>query len=43
VQLTGSGAIAQGPGSVAAGQGGIAIGGSMHGKVSLASGGQRKS
>jgi len=41
--LTGSGAIAQGSGAVAAGQGGIAIGGSVHGNVSLSSGGERKS
>ena len=41
-QLTGSGAIAQGLGAVAAGQGGIAISGSVHGNVSLGSGGERK-
>jgi hypothetical protein len=40
--LTGSEAIAQGPSAVAAGQGGIAIGGSVHGNVSLGSGGERK-
>jgi len=40
--LTGDEAIAQGTGAVAAGQGGIAIGGSVHGNVSLGSGGERK-
>jgi hypothetical protein len=40
--LTGDGAIAQESGAVAACQGGVAIGGSVHGNVSLGSGGERE-